>query len=215
MAHADVFRTMSRRVPKPDLTQRQVINPGAVPFPAWWESRPRSAFMAAMATSVSQIGFAATRVEDVVELARASRRTFYKHFDKGEDCLFAVHAAILDDALVAIDSAESEEAALKGLMIYLAAWPAHAHVLLVAMPAAGPEGLRRHEAAQDELAERIARCFGRTSSGAPGLSDDQLLQARFGAAQRLVQREVIAGKHRALPRLVPALSAVMSSVPTA
>jgi AcrR family transcriptional regulator len=200
------------RVPEPSLIKRRVINPGAVPFPARWEARPRSAFMAAMATSVARIGFAAARVEDVIELARASRRTFYTSFDNAEQCLFAAHAAILEDALMAVDGEhEAPDTALEDLMRYLAAWPAHAHVLLVAMPAAGPAGLERHEAALNALAQRLAQCLGGGVS-ANGISDEQLLQARFGAAQRLVQREVVRGRHRTLPHLVPVLSTVMTSL---
>jgi AcrR family transcriptional regulator len=168
--------------------------------------------MAAMATSVATIGFAATRVEDVIALAKASRRTFYMSFDNAEQCLFAAHATILEDALFAVEGErESPDAALEDLMMYLAAWPAHANVLLVAMPAAGPVGLERHEAALNALADRLAECLGASAKG-NGISDEQLLQARFGAAQRLVQREVVRGRHRSLPHLVPVLSAVMTSL---
>jgi AcrR family transcriptional regulator len=199
-------------VPEPDYKKRIILNPGAVAFPGWWEPRPRSAFMAAMATSAMRHGFAATRVEDVVELARASRRTFYASFPNAEECLYAAHEAVLEDALQAIESrGESPEAALQSLMAYFAAWPAHGYLLLVAMPAAGPGGLERHERAQDAMAKRLAECVG-VPRGSGDLSRDQLMQARFGAAQRLVQREVAAGKHRGLPRLVPALSAVVSSL---
>jgi AcrR family transcriptional regulator len=197
-------------VPGPtELSRRTVLREGAVAFPAWWPARPRSAMLAAMAVAVAEQGFAHVRVDDVTVRARGSRRTFYTCFDDREDCLLAAHGAAVADCLLAVDAAGgAPHLALRRLMAYLAAWPAHAHLLLVGILAAGPAGVQRHEAAMDELARRLAACVPPAVFLSPtpgGLSAETLAQARLGALHRLVQQRVAAGQERSLPRLTPTL----------
>jgi AcrR family transcriptional regulator len=189
----------------PNLTRRTVLREGAVAFPAWWPSRPRSAMLAGMAAAATRQGYANVRVDDVIELARGSRRTFYAYFDGRESCLLEAHEMVLADCLRAVDEGPQElEVALARLMRYLAAWPAHAHLLLVEILAAGPAGVVQYEGAMDALARRLAACaIPGAKSGA--VSPEALVQARFGALHRLVQQRVLAGEHQALPRLTPAL----------
>jgi AcrR family transcriptional regulator len=188
-----------------ELTRGTVLREGAVAFPAWWPRRPRSALLAAMAAAAAEHGFAQVRVDDVTALARGSRRTFYACFDGREDCLLAAHDAAVRDCLRAVDGAQgSVRAALKNLMAYLAAWPTHAHLLLVEILAAGPVGVQRHEAAMDELARRLAACAEPPRPSGP-LPAEVLAHARLGAVHRVVQQRVAAGQHRTLPRLTPLL----------
>jgi AcrR family transcriptional regulator len=196
-----------RAVPTPaELTRATVLRDGAVAFPAWWPERPRSALLAAMAAASAEHGFAQVRVDDVTALARGSRRTFYALFDDREDCLLAAHAAAAQDCLMAVDSAENRlQPAVRRLMTYLAAWPAHAHLLLVGILAAGPAGVARHEAAMDALAQRLAACACTPDPGGGALPAAVLDQARFGALHRVVQQRVAAGQQRTLPRLTPVL----------
>ena len=157
-----------------------------------------------MAAAAAEHGFAQVRVDDVTLLARGSRRTFYTYFKDREDCLLAAHDAAVSDCLMAVDCAGGAlQPAVLGLMTYLAAWPAHAHLLLVEILAAGPAGVRRHEAAMDALTQRLAACVA--PRPAPGLSAETLAQARFGAVHRLVQQRVARGQQRTLPRLTPVL----------
>jgi AcrR family transcriptional regulator len=161
--------------------------------------------LAGMASAATKHGYANVRVDDVIELARGSRRTFYAYFDGRESCLLEAHEMVLADCLRAVDEGPQElEAALGRLMRYLASWPAHAHLLLVEILAAGPTGVAAYETAMDTLARRLSACTipGPKSSA---VSADALAQARFGALHRLVQQRVLAGEHQALPRLTPAL----------
>jgi AcrR family transcriptional regulator len=187
-----------------DLTQRIVLQPDAVSIPAWWPHRSRSTLLAAMTVSAAEIGFANTRVQDVVELARGSRRTFYTNFDNREQCLLAAHAAVVDDAILATEAPTPREA-FSRLMGYLSAWPTHAQLLLVEILAAGPTGLARHEEAMGRLAERLAVCAPR-GSRIRGARGDELAQARFGSLHRLVQQRVITGQYGSLPRLTSVLT---------
>lgn len=193
-----------------ELTDAVTLRPGAVAFPAWWPRSPRSTMLAGMAAASAADGYVNTRVESIIEQARGSRRTFYRYFDNREDCLVALHEAILDDCLRAItDGPQELESALRRLMTYFAAWPTHARVLLVEILAAGPAGAARHEAAIEQLSERLADCTpAPDGENDPALSPEQLTQAQFGALHMLVLQRVIRGQERSLPRLTPALVAL-------
>jgi len=194
----------------PQLTDAVTLRPGAVAFPAWWPRSPRSAMLAGMAAACAQDGYVNARVENVIEHARGSRRTFYRYFDNREDCVLALHEAILEDCLRAVgDGPQELESALWRLMTYFAAWPAHARLLLVEILAAGRAGAARHEAAIAQLSERLAECAPTPGDdGCPALTPEQLAQAQFGALHMLVLQRVIGGQERSLPRLTPALVAL-------
>jgi AcrR family transcriptional regulator len=53
----------------------------------------------------SRHGFAATRVEDILEAANVARRTFYKHFSNKEDVLTAVYRLATSELTEAIRNA--------------------------------------------------------------------------------------------------------------
>lgn len=195
--------------PRLALTAATTLRPGAVPFPAWWPHQPRSAMLVGMAAACATDGYANTRVDNVIEFARGSRRTFYRYFDNREDCLLALHDVVLADCLRAIDAGPPElAAALKRLMTYLGAWPAHARVLLVEILAAGPIGTARHAQAIAQLSERLAGCAPHPEDAGPALSSSQLTQAQFGALHMLVLQRVISGQEQSLPLLTPALVAL-------
>jgi AcrR family transcriptional regulator len=61
-------------------------------------------------------GFAATRVEDVLEEANVARRTFYRYFTSKEDVLAAVYELATGELLRALDdAAESVDDPLSGV----------------------------------------------------------------------------------------------------
>jgi AcrR family transcriptional regulator len=202
-----LYRIPSPYVParKSHRTARTVLREGAVAFPAQWPAHPRSALLAGMAGAAARSGFARVRVEDVVELARGSRRTFYTQFRDIEDCLLCAHAIVLDDCLAVLDAlAQDPWLALAALMEYLAAWPTHARLLLIEILAAGPAGVARNEEALALLAGRLAHCL--TPAASSVATAEQQAQARIGAVHRLILRQVVAGGHAALPQLTPVLA---------
>jgi AcrR family transcriptional regulator len=60
--------------------------------------------VAAAARVFARLGFAATRVEDILEAAGVARRTFYKHFTGKEDVLSAVYDLATGELLRALRS---------------------------------------------------------------------------------------------------------------
>ncbi len=81
--------------------------------------------VAAAASVFAKLGFAATRVEDILAEAGVARRTFYKHFAGKEDVLAAVYELVTGELMRAMrDAAPGEPAEplaslRRGLDLYL------------------------------------------------------------------------------------------------
>jgi AcrR family transcriptional regulator len=79
-----------------------------------------------MARCVSEKGYGATTIADVVREARVSKSTFYAHFADKEECYVALYSAAVDNVLDAMREAD-EDAAAAGLP-----WRAHLDAVNVA-----------------------------------------------------------------------------------
>ena len=66
--------------------------------------------MEGLAASIREKGLARTRVTDIVRHARASRRTFYKHFEDKEACFVELMNTLSDAFLAEVDRAIDREA---------------------------------------------------------------------------------------------------------
>jgi AcrR family transcriptional regulator len=166
-----------------------------------------------MAQAAAVNGFLDVTVDDVIVTARASRRTFYEHFANREQCLLATYDAVRDDALrIVAETGPAIEPALTALLRYFAVWPAHARVLCIDILAAGPAGLARHEATMACLAAELVRSQDPLERPGPGkLRSDDVAHAVLGAIHRIVQRRLIDGRHASLPRLAPAICALLAT----
>jgi AcrR family transcriptional regulator len=181
---------------------------GGAPFPASWPSTARSKLLAAMAAGVAANGFARTSVDDVLDLARASRRTFYVHFENREHCLGATHEAIRRDVLSTLEN-DRLETCLDGLLRYFAAWPTHAHVITTEIVALGPAGIERHERLLADVAARLRRCTDPSYAAAGRLAAEDLEQMRVAALFRMVQQRVNTRKPASLVELAADLARLM------
>lgn len=65
----------------------------------------RRRLLAAMAECIAELGYARTTVAHIVARARASRRTFYRHFNDREDCYIALLTQAHEDMIAVIASA--------------------------------------------------------------------------------------------------------------
>ncbi len=68
--------------------------------------------MEGLAASIREKGLAQTQVTDIVRHARASRRTFYNHFDDKEACFVELMSTMTDAFLAEVDRAIDREAPL-------------------------------------------------------------------------------------------------------
>lgn len=132
----------------------------------------RARMLLALADAMSDKGYAATTVADVLKGAGVSRETFYQQFRSKEACFLAAFDAATDlvwDGVLRAAAAEGTplerfDRALAAYLDALASHPGPARLFLVETWAAGPEALRRRIAAQGRIVESVADLFGATSA---------------------------------------------------
>jgi AcrR family transcriptional regulator len=147
----------------------------------------RERMLAAMIGVVTDIGYRALTVQDVLTRAGVSRPTFYEQFDDKEDCFLAAFDGAAErmrgrvrGAVATTDSGWRERlrAALTDLVRFVAEEPQAARTVIVEARASSPAGLRR----RDELLDSFACCID-------GLVRDELAEPPSG----LVAAGVVGG----------------------
>lgn len=119
----------------------------------------RERLVTAIAEVVSERGYAAMTVADVVERAGVSRRTFYEHFDDKEDSLLQAYDMAFEQLMEGLTAAYSREeqwrdgmrAGIGAFLFGLSAEPALARMCMVEVLTAGPRALARRDRALREL----------------------------------------------------------------
>lgn len=183
-------RAVGRRLP-----------PGSHGIPADVVARnQRERLIAAMAEVCAERGYAETSVERVAKQAGVSSVTFYKQFAGKQDCLLASHRQLLGRLLEAVDRAAGEadpadraRPALQAALAVFAADPPSARLLTVEVLAAGPEGVKRHDAMVEAFAEQLGTDW-----------------VRAAGLLALVGKHVVAGEADRLPQLEEELAATVA-----
>jgi AcrR family transcriptional regulator len=129
MQGAPVFRGAEVAIPTDDTRLRLVVG---------------------MATALAEKGFAGTTIADVARHARASKRTFYEHFETKEDCLIACYELASEVALQTTMQAASPSlswddrvrAATAAYLRALEQNPSLTRTLMMDIYAAGPKGMK-------------------------------------------------------------------------
>jgi AcrR family transcriptional regulator len=124
-----------------------------------------------MAEVCAEQGYALASVAEVAKRAGVSSVTFYKQFAGKEDCMLATHRQLLGRLLEAVDRVREEEdasgaksrAAVRTALALFAADPPSARLLTVEILAAGPEGVKRHDAMAEAFAERLGTDWARAA----------------------------------------------------
>lgn len=179
----------------------QRLPPGSHGIPADVVARnQRERLVAAMAEVCAERGYAQASVAEVAKRAGVSSLTFYKQFAGKQDCLLAAHRQLLGRLLEEIDRATEEEgasrerAAIRTALSLLAADAPSARLLTIEVLAAGPEGVKRHDAMVEAFAERL-----------------EVDWVRAAGMLALVGKLVVAGEADRLPELEDELAAVVSA----
>jgi AcrR family transcriptional regulator len=123
----------------------------------------RVRLMEGMAAAVSEKGYAATTIADIVRHSRVSKRTFYEHFADREACLLACYAEGSELALRAVAEAarggdswpRQVRAATRAYLAALQARPALTRTLLVEVLGAGPRALELRRAVLRRFAQLL------------------------------------------------------------
>jgi AcrR family transcriptional regulator len=124
----------------------------------------RERLLAAMTGTVTEVGYNALTVQNVLTRAGISRPTFYEQFEDKEDCFLAAFDATAKRMYERIEAAAADAGSgwrdqLRGgiaeLLRYIADEPEEARLVIVEARASSPAGLQR----RDELLDRFAGCI--------------------------------------------------------
>ncbi len=167
-----------------------------------------------MAQALTEQGYPAITIADVVRLAGVSRRTFYEHFEGKQACFEALYRAASASALrtlqEAIDPAQpwhtQLERALGSYLGHLAAGPALLRSLFVDIHHLGGDGAALRRETMSHLAEFMCK----TINGPGGISPAarrpltaELSMAAVGAINELVLVAIERGEAERLASLTP------------
>jgi len=129
------------------------------------EAPPVARLLDGMAAAITEKGYAATTIADVVARARVSKRTFYEHFADKEACFLALYTAAAEHSLAVIAQAaaaeegrpwrDAIEAGVRAYLAELASEPALTRTLLMEIQAAGPRALALRRAVLQRFADQL------------------------------------------------------------
>jgi AcrR family transcriptional regulator len=194
---------------KPGLPRgRSHLPPSAV------RASQRERLLRSVIAAVSESGFLAVTVADIVRGARVSRAAFYAHFADKEDCFLAATAegrelmiAQVVSATHALPAGSGDEevlrAAHRAYLAFLASEPAFTRVFYVHMPAAGPRAVDRLDAAPGLFADLNQKWHQRAREHHPEWPSvpPEVYLALAGATDELVRSMVRTGRTDALADL--------------
>ena len=161
----------------------------------------RERLIAATAEVCAERSYAQASVAEVAKRAGVSSVTFYKQFAGKQDCMLAAHGQLLGRLLDEVDRVRAEEsdpgarakATIRIALALFAADAPSARLLTVEILAAGPEGVKRHDAMVEAFAERVGTDW-----------------VRAAGMLALVGKRVVAGEAESLPGLEDELVAAVS-----
>lgn len=160
----------------------------------------RARIFEAMAQAVSERGYAAVTVADVVTAGRISRRTFYEHFEDKEHCFLETYRTGCETGIIQIDASLREledpdwrtrlSVSLETWLAILAAEPHFARVLLIDVLGAGPRALEMRERVLGAYVEHYRGLGERARAEEPNLPavPDAFLRGLVGGIAELVQQ---------------------------
>jgi AcrR family transcriptional regulator len=166
----------------------------------------RDRILQAMAECCSRVGYAATTLEAVLDLAGVELATFESHFADKEDCALAALNKVVSESLARISmvgsSADGVVARRKfearAILELLAARPSFAELGLIQSRQCGTG--RMHDA-YESAARVLALMMERVGNGSerPG----GISRAALGGTEAVIRRELHAGRAESLPELLP------------
>ena len=178
----------------------------------------RERLLRAVIAAVSESGYQAVTVADIVRRAKVSRAAFYAHFAGKEDCFLTATGEgrqLMIAQIVAATRALPAEAgdqdvlraACRAYLEFLAGEPAFARVFFIFMPAAGPRSVDRLDAASRLFADLNRTWHQRARERHPDWPavPDEAYLALAGATLELVRSTVRADQSGALPDLTETL----------
>src|SRR4051794_23399433 len=182
-----------------------------VPFPGLRSRAPRERLLEAILLVSGELGYEQVAVKHVIERARASRATFYKHFEDREDCFAQAYGdaskwfyrRLLGAAKRQPTWREGLRAAMAELLEFCANQPAIAKAIFVEVHAAGERSLAQRR----DLMERLSRALDSARREIPTRQAPPPVTSPFmvGAIDTLVGAKLMGGDAGRAPEMPPGL----------
>ena len=183
-----------------------------VPFPGPRGRRPpRERLLEAILVTSGEMGYERVAVRHVIERARTSRATFYKHFEDREDCFAQAYGdagewlyrRLIGAARRQPSWREGLRAGLAELLEFCANQPAIAKALLVEVHAAGERPLTQRRELMERLSHALDSGRGETPSrqAPPPIASDFIV----GAIDTLLAAKLLDGDAEQAPEMLPGL----------
>ncbi len=190
-----------------DLKERR-LHPSSGKSRAEVAKNQRERLFGALFAVVSEKGYEASTVADVVEISGVSRSAFYEHFANKDECLAAAAEELIEPTLAALGEVAEEgedepQAIFERFIELLNSQPAAARVCFVELHAAGERG----EAVADRGFEALAEMVARVSPSLPGherMSPD-LVRVLIGGLRKAIHSRLYRGEGGELDELAPEL----------
>ncbi len=189
------------------------------------EASQRVRMLDAVAAVVSEKGYGATTIADVVSRAGVSRSTFYEHFRSKEECFLAAFDMAIDVLLggmaagvegAGFDWRDQVRSALGSALRVLADEPEYARAMIVEAAGAGEAALARRV----DVYRRFGRFFAemhrqaQSSASAPDPLPDDVLFAMVAGVAELISLRLLDGRAAELPAMEPKVSYLVFRVLT-
>ncbi|MDO8186623.1 TetR/AcrR family transcriptional regulator [Conexibacter sp. JD483] len=163
----------------------------------------RERLIAGLAASITERGYRATTITDVVRHARTSRRSFYEQFEDRDACFLALFDALgdvlIEHVLRTVDPGapweRQVEVALAAYLDAIAAEPQLTVSFIREIPGLGDVGSARQRAALEAFAKLVMRLVDTDEmrrSGVPPVAHDTALML-VGGLRELVAYVVESG----------------------
>jgi AcrR family transcriptional regulator len=182
-----------------------------IPFPGLRTRPARQRLLEAMLVESGELGYEQVAVRHVIQRAKTSRATFYKHFEDREDCFAQAHRDASDWLYRRLVGAarrqpswrEGLRAAMAELLEFCANQPALAKAVFVEVHAAG----ERAQAQRRELMERLSHALDGARREIPSRQAPPPVTATFivGAIDTLVSAKLLDDEAERAPELLPGL----------
>ena len=160
---------------------------------------------------ISEKGYRAVTVADIVKRAGVARNTFYENFNSKEDCLLAAQHDAIAAALEQVVTAAGEiddwprrvKAGLAAFLAFIAREPALARTCLVEALAAGPAAMQAHEESLQSFISLFR--LGRDVSLHGGELPETLEEALIGGIFWILYQRLLAAETEQIEELLPEL----------
>jgi AcrR family transcriptional regulator len=172
----------------------------------------RARIVNALALEVSEKGYRAVTVADIVKRAGIARNTFYENFGSKEDCFLAAQKFAMSTVLSRVVEAAGEiddwpfrvEAGLSAFLRYVAEEPALARTCMVDALAAAPTSVRYYEESLQAFISlfRLGRDVSPHGRELPETLEEALIGGVFWILYQRLLIEDPGGVEALLPELV-------------